>query len=112
MQSATMSAYGLFTNARKMNSIYCDYNELVIAPKEAFDGLGPGQFQTKDGKVCTALFIAGWNNEGNRYDEQLDHICKKYWNVPFDSIRSMWIGRLGNIGNYWYFIQLKEKNGP
>jgi hypothetical protein len=93
-----------------MSNIYCNFSEFVLLPKEAFDEFGFGPFRTKDGKVCDAIFISVWNNADCRYDEQLDHICQIKWNIRFDSVRSMWIGRLGEVGCYWYLIQLKERH--
>jgi len=93
-----------------MSNIYCDFSEQVLLPKEAFEKFGFGPYKTRDGKVCDAIFISVWNNADGRYNEQLDYICMKYWNVHFDTMRSMWFGRLGGVGDYWYFLQLKEKN--
>lgn len=79
-------------------------------PKEALSSIGSGQFKTLDGKVCDALFISVWDNRDGRYDEQLDHICQKYWGVPFASVKSLWYERCSEIEGYWYLLNLKWIN--
>ena len=93
-----------------MRTIQCKFNERVIVPQEAVAGLSIGEsFYTMDGKVCTAKFISGWNNDSGEYDDILNDICMKYWNVPFSAIRSVWIGRIGSVGNMWHLIELTKK---
>lgn len=70
--------------------------------------MGQGPLLTNDGKECTALFISGWNNRNGQYDEELDNLCMAKFNLPFESIRSMWFGRLGELSGYWCYIKLKE----
>lgn len=103
-----MSACGLFLT--KMRTIQCKFTPRVVVPQEAVAGLAVGEpFYTMDGKVCTAKFISGWNNDNGDYDEVLNDICMDYWNVPFAAIRSVWIDRVGRVGSVWHLIELQEK---
>lgn len=92
-----------------MNRIHCNYNEDVMIPVEALDGIEPGLYRTDDGKECVAHFISGWNNRDGRYDEQLDHVCRLKWGVPFSAVRSRWIAQYGTLEGYWYYLKLVER---
>lgn len=91
-----------------MNKIKAKYAENVMVPKEGISGIKPGVYQTLDGKVCNATFISVWNNTDGRYDEQLDHICRKFWNISFSYIKSLWMERCMEIEGYWYFLKLTQ----
>lgn len=91
-----------------MNTIKAKYAEYVLVPKEGLSGIEPGAYETADGKTCFATFIAGWDNRGGVYDEQLDHICQKRWNLPFSYIKSLWMERCWEIEGYWYLLMLRE----
>ena len=62
-----------------------------------------------DGEVVDAKFLCGWENSDRRYDGELDRICKELFNAPFESLRSMWISRLGTVSDYWHLIEFKKK---
>lgn len=89
-----------------MNRIHCKFNDDALVPIEAIEGITPGEFVTDDGKECRAEFISGWNNQDGRYDEQLDHICRSKWEMPFSAIRSRWIAQYGTLEGYWYYLKL------
>ena len=91
-----------------MNSIKAKYAPKVLVPKEGLSGIEAGKYETADGKVCTALFISLWDDRDGRYDDQLDHICRKYWDLPFSYVKSLWMERCWEIEGYWYILELKE----
>ena len=93
-----------------MNKIKAKYSEHLLVPKEGLSSIEPGEFETLDGKVCNAMFICGWDNCDGEYDQQLEHICRKYWQLPFSYVKSLWIERCYSVEGYWYFLQLKEVN--
>lgn len=62
-----------------------------------------------DGQVCTAKFIMGLDNSDGRFEEEMNDLCMRTWNVPFSTIRSMWIGRIGSVGNMWHLVELHKK---
>ena len=102
------------TDERRPYRIEAKYAPKVLMPKNAIerrffeDAVSQREydFVTADGKNCKARFISAWNNEGGRYDESLDFICMKNWKTPFESLKSLWISRLGTIDDYWYLINL------
>lgn len=63
-------------------------------------------FMTRDGVECSPEFLSCWNNEDSRYDAQFEELCQEYYGLPFRSIRSVWISRLGSADNYWHLIKL------
>ena len=93
-----------------MNWIQSKFAERVLVPREGISGHGPGKYETQDGKVCDAIFISIWDNADGRYDDQLDFVCRKYWDMPFSRFRSLWIARVGELKGFWYLVQLKETN--
>ena len=93
-----------------MRTIQCKYAKEVLIPQEAIAGMQRDEpLMTMDGKVCTARFISGWNNDKHEFDERLDEFCRNTWNVPFSAIRSVWIGRIGDVGGIWHRIELIER---
>lgn len=66
------------------------------------------QFKTSDGINVSVKFISTWNNKDGQYDEQLDGICNREYGAPFATIRSIWIGRLGKVDEYWHLIKLTK----
>ena len=96
--------------------IQAKFNEYVLCPRNAIE---PGfytrnpailpELVTADGSVCEAEFISTWNDTGGVYDDEFDNICQCRFGVPFVSIRSIWIGRLGRIDDFWHLIKLKRK---
>lgn len=89
-----------------MNTIKAKYAEKVLTPREGLSGIEPGEYETMDNKICRAEFIAVWDNRDGRYDEQLDHLCRKYWNLPFSYIKSLWMERCYDLEGYWYLLRL------
>lgn len=89
-----------------MNRLHCNFNEDVLVPAEAIDGISPGEYITDDGKVCSALFICGWNNKDGQYEEQLEHLCQTKWGLPFSAVRSRWIAQYETLEGYWHYLKL------
>jgi len=92
-----------------MNSIKAKYAEWVLVPKEGLSGIESGDYRTLDGKVCHADLISIWDNRDGRFDDQLDHVCQKYWGLSFSYVKSIWAERCWEIEGYWYLLNLKEK---
>jgi len=80
------------------------------AIEQAFFGEAVSQreydFITLDGKQCKGRFLSALRNEDGRFNERLDLICMRNWNMPFESMKSLWISRLGVISDCWYLIEL------
>lgn len=97
-------------------NISAKFNEYVFCPANAIEerfynrseAVLP-EFVTTDGVICSAEFIGTWNNRGNVYEDEFDRICQRRYGIPFVSIRSMWIGRLGTLDYFWHLIRLEVK---
>ena len=90
-----------------MNSIKAKYAEFVLAPREALSGVGDGIYATSDGRECHAHFFSIWDNRDGRYDEELEHICQRYYSLSFSYMKSLWMERVKSIEGYWYLLNLK-----
>lgn len=86
------------------------FADKILAPDLALPRLAPEgvALMTSDGVACVAHFLSTWDNTDGRYDEELDGLCQRQWGVPFQVIRSVWIGRINNIGSLWHYIELKK----
>ena len=68
-------------------------------------------YVTIDGVECTLEFLTGWKNTDGQMDDDLDCCCQHTLGCPFSTIRSIWIGRLGYVDEFWYLVKLnKTKN--
>lgn len=102
------------TDERRPFRIEAKYAPIVLMPANAiersfFGGVSSQReydFITADGKSCKARFLSAWRNEGGRYDERLDLVCTRNWRTPFESLKSLWIARLGTVSDCWYLINL------
>ena len=63
---------------------------------------------SSDGIVHRCTFVGTWNNAGGIYEDEFENICQSRYGMPFVSIRSMWIGRIGRIDDYWHLIKLEK----
>lgn len=91
-----------------MKQILCKFAPKILAPRNAFDGFGE-EYQTLDGKVCTLEILSGWKNTDGDMDDDLDCCCQHVLGCSFETIRSIWIGRLGHVDKFWYLVRLNEK---
>ena len=64
------------------------------------------EFVTVDGVSHRVEFIGTWNNVNSEYDDEFDSVCQKYYGMPFEAIRSMWIGRLSKLDSFWHLVKL------
>lgn len=97
--------------------IAANYSSHVLCPDNALeisfykrDPMDDVRFRTLDGKLCSVRFISSHDNEDGQSEDVLDLICQKRWGVPFQSVRSMWFGRMGDVSNWWHLIELQETN--
>lgn len=91
--------------------INCKFSDIVIVPYEALDidsARYSNIFVTNDGVSVEASFQTVWKNTDGRYDDEIDDACIKHWDLPFKTIRSIFISRLGSVGDVWYLIKLKK----
>ena len=91
-----------------MKQIQCKFVPKLIAPRNAFDSFGE-EYQTIDGKVCTLEILTGWKNTDGQMDDDIDCCCRNVLGCSFSHIRSLWIGRLGHVDEFWFLLGLKEK---
>lgn len=90
-----------------MITLQCKFKELILLPANAID-TREKQYRTVDGIDVSVQFISTWNNKDGQYDERLDDLCLREYNTPFSMIRSIWIGRLGVVDDYWHLIKLTK----
>ena len=83
--------------------INCKFAEYVLAPVNA---ISSENVETLDGVKCKAIFQTTWNNSDERYNDELEDVCQSRFGCSFQSIRSLWISRLGYVGDYWHLIKL------
>lgn len=93
--------------------IHCKYAHRVLVPANAIDSPRPipndTLLRTTDGVLCDIHFIGCWNNADGRFNEELDELCMKEWNVRFNALRSMFKSRLGSINESpWGLIELEK----
>lgn len=90
-----------------MQVLQCKYNDFILIPSNGIDRQA-SRFKTADGVAVSVKYVSTWNNKDGQYDGDLDFICKKKYGTPFSTIRSIWIGRLGRVDDYWHLIELKK----
>lgn len=63
------------------------------------------RFMTLDNVLCKPVFLATMNGENERFDD----ICQNHFGHSFQTIRSIWISRLGtNLDSYWHLVKLEK----
>ena len=87
--------------------------EYILCPANAIEDdfykrkdHSPFLLQTVDGVKHSVVFLCTWFNRGTMYDDELEATCQRYYGMTFEGIRSMWIGRLGRVDDYWHLIKL------
>ena len=89
-----------------MQGIQSKYTEYLLAPANA---IGREDIVvTTDGIRCKLVYQSTWNNEGGRFDDQLEDVCQKYYGCPFSTIRSIWMGRLNYLSDYWHLVKMMK----
>lgn len=91
-----------------MKQIQSKFVPKLILPRNAFEEFGE-EYQTTDGKVVTMDFLTCWKNTDNQMEDDLDNCCQNVLGCPFSLIRSLWIGRLGYVDEFWYLVKLDIK---
>lgn len=88
-----------------------NYSKYVLAPSCALESLWKWKYRTLDDKVVTIDPIASWMHSEGSNGRDLDFICRKYWNTPFQEIKSLWHTRLGHIDDCWHLFRLDLYSG-
>lgn len=88
-----------------MKRINCKYAEFLIAPSNAIQDT---EVVTNDGVECRLKYISTCNNKDGEYDGLLDDACQRYYGCSFSTIRSIWIGRLGIVDDYWNVVKMEK----
>lgn len=91
-----------------MYRINCKYTELLLAPANA---IGGNLVETEDGVKCRLVFQSTMNNVDGAFDGRLDEICNEQYGCPFQTIKSIWISRLGSLSEYWHLVKMVKIEG-
>ena len=94
-----------YINAKSAEYVFCPANAIEYEFYHRDPYVIP-ELVTTDGVAHKAEFIGTWNNVGDVYEDEFENICKMYYGAPFMSIKSVWIGRLGKLDDYWHLIKL------
>lgn len=90
-----------------MRKIDCKFADVLIVPHNA---VNPSAidclYETRDGVVCRLAFESGVNNEGGQFDDFMERKCKELYGCGFSSIKSLWLGRLGRLDDYWHLVKM------
>lgn len=86
-----------------MQKINAKFADKLLVPA---NGICRGEVETADGVMCRTEFQATWNNTGGMFDDELDSICQREYKCSFQAIKSIWIGRLGQLSDYWHLVKL------
>lgn len=99
-------------NVRKYK-IQAKSAEYILCPANAIEDAfykrkadSPFLLKTADGAKHSVVFLCTWFNHGSVYDEELEAACQRYYGMTFEGIRSIWIGRLGRVDDFWHLIKL------
>ena len=91
-----------------MMRLQSKFTEYLLAPANALYSGVEGEYLTTDNIRVMAFLDTVWNNAEGYYDDELDRVCEYRFKCPFRFIRSIWIGRLGSVSDYWHLIKLKK----
>lgn len=83
--------------------ISAKFAEKLLVPA---NGIEFGEVETFDGIKCRTEFLATWNNADGMFDEELEGVCQREYGCSFRAIKSIWIGRLGRLSDYWHLVKL------
>ena len=83
--------------------IQSKFVERLLVPA---NGIEFGEVETTDGIMCRTEFQATWNNADESFNDELESICQREYKCSFQAIKSIWIGRLGYVSDYWHLVKL------
>lgn len=90
-----------------MQRINCKYTEYLLVPDNAIGRTYcDDEFMTDDGVRCRLEFQMTCNNKDGLFDDDLDRDCLRHYGCHFSSIRSIWIGRLGQVDDFWHLVKM------
>lgn len=96
-------------------NIYCLFREWVLVPDNAIENAfykrHPNDaylFKTADGVVVRPEFVATYNHAGGMNESSLDRTAKGIWNMSLEQVKSVWLSRLTQLGDYWHLIRLEK----
>ena len=89
--------------------IWSKYVDYLLVPANGIEGSFSDEYETSDGVLCELKNHTVWNNEGGRYDDELNDICLWRYKCEFSTIRSLWISRLGSVDKYWFLVKMVKK---
>ena len=93
-----------------MKRVRCKFRDIVLIPANAIEGGGAEtRLLTLDGKECIAEYQCTWRNDNHQSEKSMDFECRRHFNKSFSQIRSMWIGRLGYVDDWWHLIRLRDE---
>ena len=84
------------------------FSDRLILPDEAVSADPGAVYETLDGRLCSMRFLSTRVNKGDCYADELDLLCGRFIGAAFSAVRSIWIGRLGTVGDVWHFVRLDE----
>lgn len=64
------------------------------------------EFVTLDNVRCHLEFHSTCNNQDGMFDDRLDQECLRLYGCHFDTIKSIWISRLGRLDDYWHTVRM------
>ena len=83
--------------------IKAKFAEKLLAPE---NGISRGEVETLDGVRCQAEFQTTWDNANGFFDEELEGVCQREYGCSFQTIKSIWISRIGVLSDYWHLVKL------
>ena len=94
-----------YIQAKSSEWILCPANAIAREFYTRAPNIEP-ELVTNDGVIHKCQFVSTWNNRDGVYEDEFECVCQRLYNMSFESIRSMWIGRLGRLDDYWHLIKL------
>lgn len=102
---------------KEVYKFYGLFSDLIICPDNAFeprfykrDPRDEFDVETIDGHRVSVEFLTTWKVRGEQDEQLIGRIGKSLYNMSFGKLRSLWIARLGTIGEYWHYVRLIPLN--
>lgn len=77
-----------------------------MAPANALQAGMNAEYVTADGVKVRVEPQTTWNNNDGAYDDELETMSQSLFKCSFKFVKSLWIGRLGVLSDYWHLIKL------